>query len=452
MPQKLQLISLSSSNRECVADIAGSSQLPLLFSLILQNHSFIPTVLSTMITLASNTKIVKESLEYGCLLHILSVFFNDQFDPATRILAAELLAKMQADKLTGPRWSRFIMRFLPPIFTDVLRDSPQTALSMFDSTHENPELIWNGAIRSNVKNVVLQELNQLSSLHLQNPCTKWKMGAADEKCAYSDVMDNELVIAGVFLRLFIANPSWQVRHPKQFTAELVEKVLECMERPIPDMNTITSAFVALLSNHPTVANHLPAQGYLPQFCALMSSSTNHASHSTIIILSHLAENTYCADSLAKLNCIGGIMKLMKQQPALIRDSAHALKCLLKRNCNELAAQMLSTGMVEYLLQLLGDNMKGVDSVAAAKAEIVGALKNVSLDLQYGAKIAEILSESSIWAQYKDQRHDLFIPANNVHAITGASSGIAGYLTERMFTPPSTNFTPPPISSKKLDDG
>ncbi|EFO23478.1 hypothetical protein LOAG_05008 [Loa loa] len=123
----LKVISLSCVNRECVADIAGSSQLPLLFSLILQNHSFIPTVLSTLITLASNTKVVKESLEYGGLLHILNVFFNDQLDPATRILAAELLAKMQADKLTGPRWSRFIVRFLPPIFTDALRDSPQTA-------------------------------------------------------------------------------------------------------------------------------------------------------------------------------------------------------------------------------------------------------------------------------------------------------------------------------------
>lgn len=33
---------------------------------------------------------------------------------------------------------------------------------------------------------------------------------------------------------------------------------------------------------------------------------------------------------------------------------------------------------------------------------------------------------------------------------GAPSGVAGYLTERMFTPPSTNFTPPSISSEKLD--
>lgn len=45
---------------------------------------------------------------------------------------------------------------------------------MFDSTHENPELIWNDAVRSNVKKVVSFELNQLNLLQLQNPCTKWK--------------------------------------------------------------------------------------------------------------------------------------------------------------------------------------------------------------------------------------------------------------------------------------
>ncbi|VDN17962.1 unnamed protein product [Gongylonema pulchrum] len=262
-------------------------------------------------------------------------------------------------------------------------------------------------------------------------------------------MTDELVIAGVFLRLFIANPSWQVRHPKQFTTELIEKVLECMTQPTTELDTVTSAFVALITNHPSVADHLPAQGYLPQFCTAMSSSSGSASRSAIIILSHLAENTM----LLRLNCVS----------ALIGDSAHALKCLLKRNCSNLAAQMLSTGMVQYLLQLLDSAMEGVSNVAAAKAEIVDALKNVSLDLQHGAKIAEILNKSCIWAQYKDQqvrclfKFDFykFIESFNPHIgyfrILGAQSGIAGYLTERMFTPPSTNFTPPPISSKKKDN-
>lgn len=45
----------------------------------------------------------------------------------SRIASAELLAKLQCDKLSGPRWNRFITRYLPPIFADALRDSPCAA-------------------------------------------------------------------------------------------------------------------------------------------------------------------------------------------------------------------------------------------------------------------------------------------------------------------------------------
>ncbi|KHJ88496.1 hypothetical protein OESDEN_11708, partial [Oesophagostomum dentatum] len=77
----------------------------------------------------------------GGLLYILSVFCSSESDPGERLQAAELLTKLQTDKLTGPRWTRFITKFLPPIFADALRDSPNTAITMFDSTNENPELI-----------------------------------------------------------------------------------------------------------------------------------------------------------------------------------------------------------------------------------------------------------------------------------------------------------------------
>lgn len=70
--------------------------------------------------------------------------------------------------------------------------------------------------------------------------------------------------------------------------------------------------------------------------------------------------------------------------------------------------------IDYALRVIAD----VENAAAAKAEIVDALKNVCLDLQYGAKIAEILNFSPVWAQYKDQHHDLFIPANETRAIAG----------------------------------
>ena len=33
----------------------------------------------------------------------------------------------------------------------------------------------------------------------------------------------EVTVAGVFLRLFIANPGWVLRKPKEFMTELLEK-------------------------------------------------------------------------------------------------------------------------------------------------------------------------------------------------------------------------------------
>ena len=44
--------------------------------------------------------------------------------------------------------------------------------------------------------------------------------------------------------------------------------------------------------------------------------------------------------------------------ALMRESAHALKCLMKRQTGEMAAQMLASGMIPYLLEVLEGRMDG----------------------------------------------------------------------------------------------
>lgn len=86
-------------------------------------------ILRTLIALSSNGNVVKALLDFGGLLYVMQVLCADRIEQteALRLLAAELLAKLQSDKLTGPRWTRFIIRYLPPIFADSLRDSPASA-------------------------------------------------------------------------------------------------------------------------------------------------------------------------------------------------------------------------------------------------------------------------------------------------------------------------------------
>lgn len=55
----------------------------------------------------------------------------------------------------------------------------------------------------------------------ENPDTRWGL-TEDFSVVYSDVQ-GELTIGGVFLRLFIANPGWVLRKPKEFLTELMEK-------------------------------------------------------------------------------------------------------------------------------------------------------------------------------------------------------------------------------------
>lgn len=51
---------------------------------------------------------------------------------------------------------------------------------------------------------------------------------------------------------------------------------------------------------------------------------------------------------------------------------------------------------------------GVENCAAVKAQIVEALKSCCMESQFGEKILQVLQKSTIWSQYKDQRHDLFL--------------------------------------------
>lgn len=47
-----------------------------------------------------------------------------------------------------------LMRFLPGVFMDAMRDNAEAAVHIFEGTHENPELIWNDNSREKVSTTV----------------------------------------------------------------------------------------------------------------------------------------------------------------------------------------------------------------------------------------------------------------------------------------------------------
>lgn len=79
----------------------------------------------------------------------MDVFANSR-NPQLREQCAELLAKMTADKLTGPKVRITVSKFLPSVFLDAMIESPSISVQMFETSHEHPELVWNDKTRDRV--------------------------------------------------------------------------------------------------------------------------------------------------------------------------------------------------------------------------------------------------------------------------------------------------------------
>ena len=117
-----------------------------------------------------------------------------------------------------------------------------------------------------------------------------------------------------------------------------------------------------------------------------------------------------------------LKQAMQVRKDMVATACETLHRLFSVNPEPLVKQALDADFVEFLLELLECNLE-MDNPAMTKAQIVKALKSMSKSLLYGDKVNAILEKSTIWNDYRDQKHDLFI--SNTPAI--------GYLTGNLHT-------------------
>nr|CAD7257437.1 unnamed protein product [Timema shepardi] len=226
----------------------------------------------------------------GALIYLLDLFCNSSA-PAVREKTAELLARMGADKLVGPKVRLALGRFLPAAFADAMRDSPQICVHMFEGTHENPELIWDNDARERVSSAITHLREEHYTAQRQNPQMIWR--PPDDNVLAKCGAPGELVVGGVYLRLFVANPGWVLRRPKEFLSELLDTCLNLMSKDKPDVDLLelaTSALVSLLQAQPALADQVPSLGHIPRLCRQMVSCKQHSDvpKAAILVLHQLA--------------------------------------------------------------------------------------------------------------------------------------------------------------------
>merc|ERR1719394_2019517 len=126
----------------------------------------------------------------------------------------------------------------------------------------------------------------------------------------------------------------------------------------------------------------------------------------LLILHALCQEALCISALAQIPTSIIALKRCLNDDAICGIAVEALYRAFNHDCSELTALAIQgeDNLVASLIKALTNSVFDT----SIKAQIVKILKNLANDLQYGVQVQEMLDESPIWKQYKDQKMDLFL--------------------------------------------
>lgn len=446
----LEAISATTGNAECVVDIAEATVLHFLFAAMVTLPKGRLTALEIMHQLVSNPKLVIESLKKGGLVYLLDLFCSSTV-PAIRIASAALLGKILSDKLRGPKARIALCKFVPAILTEAMRENPESSVSMFEGTHENPELIWNEDSRNRVETMLREMRDSFYEEQKKNPDAPWRL---PEEFEMMHAGSNEIMIGGVFLRLLIKQPNWVLRKPKEFLVAIMDEFARMLAKETVDssfqerLSVVSECLAVLLSTQNELAAQIPALGHLPRIVAAMNRSDPDIIAACLQVVNHCAANAVCLRSMGTFKSIGPIKHALQKAPtSILMIAAELCANLFEENVTEIVAQALEEDFVNFLLNFLKTGLDMAENPSAARARVVKALKAMTKDLTHGAAVTAILDQCAWWPMYRDQKHDLFLTSSSFAGyLTGPTSSIAGYLTagSASSTSVAMSSAPPPV--------
>lgn len=168
---------------------------------------------------------------------------------------------------------------------------------------------------------------------------------------------------------------------------------------------------------------VPIMGHIQGLIRNLSSRKVEVSKSCFLVLRQLANNKQCADSLiAYPDTLSHMIAALKLDSTITSVACETLDKMFKVENEELVLQAIKSELVQHLLKMLDAGQSTHNS--STKALVVQVLKAMQESQTYGEQVAAILDKSHVWAEFKDQKHDLFI----------SNTPTAGYLTGNLALP------------------
>lgn len=210
---------------------------------------------------------------------------------ASRQGAARTLSRLLWDTAAGPYIGPLVERFLPSSLVVILKEKgPDELLKSYDGESETPELIWNASMRSELRTAIADVLDTSLASRIEGVADVDFNLPASAGARYK-LLEAELYIGSVYVRLFLKEPTFPLRDPTDFLEKLLlrwslelETITASMRKsptvPTPEtgdlaeasqdtLQMVTSASVYLCKLRESLCDKLAHWGYMAKATALL---------------------------------------------------------------------------------------------------------------------------------------------------------------------------------------
>ncbi|KAI3711641.1 hypothetical protein L1987_70180 [Smallanthus sonchifolius] len=472
----LSVLSCLTTHAPCLEAMVADGSSVLLLQMLHSAPICREGVLHVLYALASTPELAWAAAKHGGVVYILKLLLllHEEVPLPQRAAAASLLGKLVAQPMHGPRVAITLARFFPYGLVSIIRDGPgEAVVNALEQTTETPELVWTPAMAASLAAQVATMASDVYQEQMKGRVFDWDV---PEQVSSQQEMRDEPQVGGIYVRLFLKDPKFPLRNPKKFLEGLLDQYLSSIAAthhdthgPDPELPLLLSAaLVSLLRVHPALADHVGYLGYVPKFLSAVAFEARREKcpqknlecqmdHLKVRITRH---STSCAEAMAATSVgTNQVVPLLMKAIGWQGGSILALETLKRvvvagnRSRDALVAQGLRVGLIEVLLGLLdwraggrqgfSSEMKWNESEASiGRVLAIEVLHAFATEGAHCTKVHDILDSSEVWAAYKDQKHDLFLPSN----AQIASAGIAGLIESSL--PSSSRLTysltaPPP---------
>jgi DnaJ family protein C protein 13 len=213
---------LALSPSKVIADvIAESGDLWKLLLLMLRLDDAFEEIMQILLALCATASIAEVVLKTGGVLVLLSLFVGVDttelhLGPSStprpmsarltraRPKATQVLSRLVWEPSVGTSIFCQICKFLPEAVGLAIKEDEEGALTLFETDHETPELIWSKKTRSELKEALQQALKRYAE---QGYGTNW----TDSSSIVFKTLRSELCVGGVYVRLFLQEPGFALR-------------------------------------------------------------------------------------------------------------------------------------------------------------------------------------------------------------------------------------------------